>query len=184
MNQMAKKHRGFFFNQSVGWGRLGWGGPRDGQERSHLSWDLLKVTGSPYNGGHRPGFLNVKSVGGNYAPCAVVPSYFKCRTVPLVACLFFFSRPGLTQRLVSKWKLGLCFLPVSVKAPEISMGKVSCALVPVHSCVKNLTYYHSPWPYPIFTHRSSAHPSSFFLVLSVCSVLYLEGRENGWGKRL
>ena len=54
----------FFFNQSVGWGRLGWGGLGDGQERSHLSWDLLKVTGSPYNGGHRPGFLNVKSVGG------------------------------------------------------------------------------------------------------------------------
>lgn len=126
----------------------------------------------------------MSSLGGNYAPHAVAPSYFKCRTVPLAACLFFFSRPGLTQLLVSKSKLGLCFLPVSVEAPEISMGKVSCALVPVHSCVKNLTYYHSPWPYPIFIHRSSAHPSSFFLVLSVCSVLYLEGRGNGWGKRL
>ena len=122
--------------------------------------------------------------GRNYAPHAIAPSYFKCRTVPLAACLFFFSRPGLTQLLVSKLKLGLGFLPVSVKAPEISMGKVSCALVPLHSCVRNLTYYHSPWPYPIFTHRSSAHSSSFFLVLSVCSVLYLEGRENGWGKRL
>ena len=82
--------------------------------------------------------------GRNYAPRAIAPSYFKCHTVPLAACLFFFSRPGLTQLIVSKLKLGLCFLPVSVKAPEISMGKVSCALVPLHSCVRNLTYYHSP----------------------------------------
>ena len=148
-------------------------------QRSHLSWDLLKVTGSPCNSGHRPGFLNVES-GRKLRPTCCSPLIFQVpHSAPGRLPVFLFKARSYSAPCI---RVGLCFLPVSVEAPEISMGKVSCALVPVHSCVKNLTYYHSPRPYPIFIHRSSARPSSFFLVLSVCSVLYLEGRGMDEGR--
>lgn len=108
------------------------------------------------------------------------PLYFKCRTVPLAARLFFW-RQGLTQLLVYKLKLGLRFLPVSVKAPEISMGKVSCLLLSFHSSVENLSYYHSLGFIPfLFPDLQQICPVSSWFCLFVLFLIWRSERMDEW----
>lgn len=167
-------------------GQAGVGGPGDGQERNHLSWDLLKVTGSPCNSGHRPGFLNVQSVGGNYAPHAVAPFVFQVlHSTPGRFPVFLFKARSYSAPC-SQVKTRTLLPPCFSQGPwdqhgEGQLRPCTCSFLcqELDLLPFALTLFHFHWQ--IF---STSVQFLLGFVCSVCSVLYLEGRGNGWGKRL
>ena len=179
MSQMANKHHGFI-SLGCGMGRLGWCGL--GVVRRGAAWAGICRRWLTASAAVDTALGSwTLSLWEEMTPLVTrSPSYFKCRTVPLAACLFF-SRQGLTQLLVYKLKLGLRFLPVSAKAPEISVGKVSCLFLSLHSSVENLSYYHSPGFIPfLFPDLQQICPVSFWFCLFVLFLIWRSERMDEW----
>ena len=181
MNQMADTV-GVFLTRV--WDGAGWGGVGLGMVRRGTTW-----AGTYWRWLAAPAIVDtglgswMSSLGRNYAPHAVAPFVFQLlHSTPGRFPVFLFKVRSYSAPC-SQVKTRTLLPPCFSQGPWDQHGEGQLRPCTCSFLCQELDLL--PFTLTLFHFHSQIFSTSVqFLLGFVCSVLYLEGRGNGWGKRL